>query len=147
MLNKEDWLSPMNKILWIKAFRERKKEVTIRDGRKFKIKYIGEKVRVSPVRGFSPLAWFPLEKVTNSAWLTESSDTVPAGSNVYRKLIDDFIESKENGVDAVEQWPALEGKLPETIRRGFNQARKDKDKVQVITRDQKVYLLRGDSDE
>lgn len=69
----EDWLSPMNKLIWIKAFKAKAKSVTLRDGRKFKIEYKQRNetdiVVVNPVKGRIPMGSFELKSVTESTWL------------------------------------------------------------------------------
>lgn len=70
---REDWLSPMNRIIWIKAFRAKDTEVTLRDGRKFIMDY-GKKPGVVFVKAKDervPRGSFELEKVTHNSWLTE----------------------------------------------------------------------------
>ena len=73
----EDWLSPMNKLIWMKAFKARSNHATLRDGRKFKIKYKHrnktEIAQVSPVQGLVPMGSFELRSVTDSSWLDDES--------------------------------------------------------------------------
>jgi len=73
----EDWLNPMNKILWIKAFRSKSPTVTLRDGRKFTIKYARRNnidiVEVRPVDGLVPMGFFELKKVTDNSWLSDGN--------------------------------------------------------------------------
>ena len=72
---REDWMSPLNKIIWLKAFRAKQTEVTIRDGRRFRLDYdrIPGKVWVSfDGAAFHPCGWFDLKKVTNQLWLQDT---------------------------------------------------------------------------
>ena len=74
----EDWLSPLNRIIWMAAFRKKEQTVTLRDGRKFVIDYDrrpGE-VFVKPAKGSGdlvPRGFFNLKKVTENVWLAESN--------------------------------------------------------------------------
>lgn len=79
----EDWLSPLNRIDWYRAFKARDRIVTLRDGRRFEIDYdhmemiksTGEKrklVHVRPADGrLSPRGFFDLKEVTSKQWITE----------------------------------------------------------------------------
>jgi hypothetical protein len=77
-MRKENWLSPLNKMIWVKAFQNRATEMTIRDGRKFTIKYstqrlYGEPADMAWVRSEQfdgPCGWFPVKKVLDPIWLT-----------------------------------------------------------------------------
>jgi hypothetical protein len=73
----EDWLNPMNKLIWIKAFKAKSPTVTLRDGRKFTIKYKQRKgvdiVEVRPVEGMVPLGFFELKQVTDNSWLDDTN--------------------------------------------------------------------------
>ena len=79
----EDWMSPLNKVIWMRAFRKKQTEVTLRDGRKFEINYnvrplvfasTGEKfdlVHVQPADGtFAPCGYFRLKEVTDPRWVS-----------------------------------------------------------------------------
>lgn len=72
----EDWLSPMNKLIWIKAFKAKQTQVTVRDGRKFTIQYKKRNnvdiVFIRPVVGSVPMGFFELRKVTEPSWLEEN---------------------------------------------------------------------------
>jgi len=151
---KETWLSPPNRIIWIKAFRERAEIVTIRDGRKFKLRYstetiFGENkemVYVSPLRDeFCPAGWFRLEKVTDNLWLTETFSE-PRGESIYQVLLREFIKTGYAGVDVKEEWPALEDRQSATLRQGFSSAilaaGQAGRKLEVRTIEGRVYLYR-----
>lgn len=80
----KNWISPTNKIVWIKAFRRKATKVTLPkpDGRTFICQYDlrpGE-VLVTPANGrsFVPRGWFNLDKVTNEEWLDDDIKKVTA---------------------------------------------------------------------
>jgi len=86
---REDWMSPLNRVIWLKAFRARQTEVTIRDGRKFKLNYdvrplelpaSGETrklVHITPADGqFVPSGYFNLKEVTDPSWVKEDKTEV-----------------------------------------------------------------------
>jgi hypothetical protein len=91
-----DWLSPLNRINWIRAFKTRATTCTLRDGRKFNIKYSSdnqsgvkplfyktteetrELAHVSPAdteqngnMKLIPRGYFDMSKVTDKAWIYE----------------------------------------------------------------------------
>ena len=78
----EYWLSPMNRVIWVKAFRARANSATLRDGRTFDIRYVTRKfmgenrdmalVAPTPGRGFAPMGYFDLKRVTDKLWIEES---------------------------------------------------------------------------
>lgn len=92
---RENWMSPLNKIIWLRAFKKRQEFVTIRDGRKFicdydvppfVIKTLGENINVVHVRMapmdqqpvwvetvFAPYGFFDLKEVTNIHWITQTT--------------------------------------------------------------------------
>lgn len=125
----EDWLSPMNKLIWIRAFKNKEREVTLRDGRQFKISYSMESFfSAEPAQEYAwveckkegaPRGWFRMSKVTSSEWVNE--ETQPKGG-MYIQYLDEFIQGGEPGVSVTEQWPALEGRLASSIRQGFTSA-------------------------
>jgi hypothetical protein len=69
---RNNWMSPLNKVIFYRAFREKRAEVQINDGRTFSINYeqrpgyawvehIGkEKI---------PCGWYDLKVVTNKSWI------------------------------------------------------------------------------
>ena len=73
-----NWLDPLNRIIWRAAIKDRKTEMTLRDRRVFKLKYVWltpfgdqdkkarkikvEYVWVCPRDGFVPCGWFQVEK-------------------------------------------------------------------------------------
>lgn len=81
--NPEDWLSPMNKLIWFEAFTKRLTHVKLRDGRKFTITYKHtpdyEVAKVAPMVGYIPRGTFELKIVTNLLWLTENKGAVHSG--------------------------------------------------------------------
>lgn len=92
---REDWMSPLNKVIWMNAFRSKKKQVTIRDGRKFDITYdvrplyyktTGETrplARVTCTNGESaPMGFFDLTVVTDPQWVTEDDKVKVTEPNV-----------------------------------------------------------------
>ena len=71
----EDWMSPLNKIIWHRAFKARKTQVRLRDGRRFSIDYdqIPGKAWVTIVGGPThPCGWFDLARVTHDQFLYEA---------------------------------------------------------------------------
>lgn len=150
---KESWMSPLNRIRWIRAFRERKRSCQIRDGRKFTIRYIKWRKRdyalVQPVRGYVPMGIYDLERVTDKIWVTEGERE--AEKNKYQNYLESFVNGTEGGVDIREEWPDLAGRKASTLRAGFNAARNrvgiDADGVRVIEDEKSVYLVKGPEDE
>ena len=78
----EDWMTPLNKIIWMRAFKAKATEVTLRDGRKFIINYdveplllktTGEKrvlCHVKPADGsLAPRGYIDLKEATHNEWL------------------------------------------------------------------------------
>ena len=102
----EDWLSPLNRVLWVQAFKARKTKIKLRDGREFKINYdvrplhyktTDEKfdlVHVQPMDGkFVPSGYFRLDVVTNIAWIGDA----PRRNEVRQAKIDrEIIEEVAN---------------------------------------------------
>ena len=94
----ENWMSPLNKIIWYRAFKKRQRYVTIRDGRKFIVEYdnvppfvvktLGQNIKVIHVRmapmseqpswvetNFVPYGFFDLKEVTNIHWISQGRKT------------------------------------------------------------------------
>ena len=153
----ENWLSPPNRIIWLKAFKAKAKEVEIRDGRKFSIKYFenstifgkekADYVKVTPKTGFAPMAYFNMSKVTDTLWLTETDSAERAAKeSVYVTHLDEFIASDSDGIDVVQQWPGLSSRLLTTIRQGFANAKDERGKkasgIVVTMSEGKVYLIK-----
>lgn len=84
-VSKSNWLDPLNKIIWQKAFRERATEMTLRDGRVFTIRYKtmcpfgdSEARRKGVVVDYAwvqpkgtlgpPCGWFQVKDVLNPDW-------------------------------------------------------------------------------
>lgn len=148
----------MNRMIWIRAFRTKADKVELLDGRKFTIKYIknpfysnsekGDKLvaLVRPVRGYIPMGYFRMSRVTDKLWITESDrdDTKPSG---YIVKLEEFLNSDLNGVQVDEQWPDLNSKTMETLRRGFNLAKsqisRKAENVNVVVNEGKVFLVKG----
>lgn len=155
MKNRENWLSPMNKVLLIKAFRERAEQIKLRDGRVFTMRYDGEgdeaRVFLKARDSTAPCGWFILKTVTDSYWITESPEGSGPKEGLYLNLLDEFIKSKVKGVDLIEEYPGLEGKLATTIQSGFAKAKAERgkraDDVRVLSQEGRVYLLREDDDD
>ena len=94
-VKQDNWMSPLNKVIWYKAFKARATRVTIRDGRKFILDYdvpdfviktLGENIKVVHVRmapmkeqpswvetNFVPFGFFNLSEVTNMHWISRAS--------------------------------------------------------------------------
>jgi hypothetical protein len=65
------WMSPLNKIIFHKAFVARQKEVQIGDGRQFNIDYSKRPgfAWVSPIGAdYIPAGWFDMSRVTKKDW-------------------------------------------------------------------------------
>jgi hypothetical protein len=159
----ESWLSPMNRAIWVKAFRNRDKKVKLRNGREFEIRYgiqhrfkaseeVEENAFVKPVKGFAPCGYFRMSKVTDEQWITEQ-DKTRDNENLYVTLLNEFVRSREPGVAVREEWSEQLGdRLNTTIRQGFAtaivQGRREKrvpKSVEVMTIDGSVYLLREEN--
>lgn len=80
----ESWMSPLNRIIWHKAFKQKTSKVKIRDGREFVCKYFtkvaksGDKVemvKVDPAPGsansFVPCGEFRYNDVTHISWVSD----------------------------------------------------------------------------
>lgn len=69
-----DWLDPLNRIAFQRAFKTREPQVQLRDGREFILSYIYQKnehpkVLVTPKSGLVPMGTFNLNVVTDPLWL------------------------------------------------------------------------------
>jgi hypothetical protein len=153
MPNVESWLSPTNKAIWMKAFKNREKEVTIRDGRVFFISYetrsiFGEDKEVAkvwPKVGFAPIGFFRLEKAIDKLWLTEAEKATGEPANKYVIYLDEFVKSDSDGVNVTEMWPEFAGSSVETIRRGFNKAKSYRqltDQIQLVVSGGEAFLVK-----
>lgn len=154
-MRREDWLSPMNRLVWMKAFRAKSNTVTIRDGREFKLRYstqtiFGEDmdmVWVEPKKGFAPAGWFRMKHVTDELWLTESSEPYSQKESMYVNLLKNFMDSGYKGVDVMQHYPNLEGRVKTSVRQGFAsaiiQVGQKASNIVVKTIDGKVYLFKG----
>jgi hypothetical protein len=89
MPEKEDWLSPLNRIIWLRAFRARQTLVTLRDGRKFTVDYdrIPGKAWVDIASSeVNPCGWFDMERVTDDLFLSEQDN--PRGTvNSFQRIL------------------------------------------------------------
>jgi hypothetical protein len=157
--DREYWLSPMNRALLRRAFRKRQKQVKLRDGRKFKIKYEkqhiysngkAERVFVSPERGFAPCGWFRYSKITDELWITESQYD-DSHQSLYVSYLRDFIESDLDGIDVLLRWKELDERTNQTVRNGFRNAKNflgiHAEGVQVINVEGRVYLIKATDDD
>lgn len=83
-VDKSEWLDPLNRMIWQRAFRLKLTETTLRDGRKFTIKYVDGKDRegkpivkawIRPVagQGFAPCGWFVVKDCLDPLWLKETT--------------------------------------------------------------------------
>lgn len=154
----EDWLSPLNRVKFQRAFRNKAAQVVLRDGRKFVLKYTkkrfyGERVEVvfiSPEYEFVPCGYFRMEKVLEKDWLFEQEQQQQT-PGIYDKIVNKFIDSEFNGVNVLEEYKELQGKNYQTIRRGLALAvgvkGKEADHVSVVTDDEVVFLLKGSVDD
>jgi len=143
MIKNENWLTPTNKVLWMKAFRSRAEHVELRDGRRFQIKY--KTATFFPSDGPKEYAW-----VTDQLWLTES-DRPDVPESKYSLYLDEFIDSDVQGVLVTNMWPELRGRLHKTLQRAFTTAKaargKKAEHVLVATDDNKVFLLKQEPSE
>lgn len=71
----ENWLNPLNKLLFVKAFKNKANTCIIRDGRTFKLSYeqktmygeLKDVVHITSISG--PSALFLMERVLDETWL------------------------------------------------------------------------------
>jgi len=88
----EDWMSPLNRIVWLRAFRTKKKVVQLRDGRKFSVDYnqIPGKAWVCIMGGPThPCGWFDLYRVTDELFLTEQANS-KGTVNMFQQVADGY---------------------------------------------------------
>jgi len=85
-----EWLNPLNRLIWQRAFKAKEPTMTLRNGQKFSITYdcngrMG-KAWVQIVKGyeksgfdpFTPCGWFDYKEVTDPQWVKgDSSDKEP----------------------------------------------------------------------
>lgn len=76
-----EWLNPLNRMIWQRAFRAKETSMTLRNGQKFNIKYDYKgrtgKVwvqidRASAPQGFdsfTPCGWFDYNEVVDPNWI------------------------------------------------------------------------------
>jgi hypothetical protein len=71
-----DWMGPLNRLVWFRAFKTRAKTVRLADGRTFTLNYTEKpgKVVIRPKKGFVPCGTFELDRVTHLDWLSESEN-------------------------------------------------------------------------
>jgi hypothetical protein len=72
--SKDSWMSPLNKLIFFKAFRAKHTEVQISGGRQFKIDYDKRPgfAWISPIgKEIVPAGWFDLNVVTRKEWLSK----------------------------------------------------------------------------
>jgi hypothetical protein len=161
VIDRESAFTPLNKVLWMKAFRHRAKRVELRDGREFKLRYGNRRfgnrseatdyVWFEPAsEEFAPCGYLRMEIVTAKSWLTESDrPDMPDGK--YVLMLDKFIDSDIQGTEVRDLWPDLKGRLKATLQRGFSQAKihrgKAADHVKVVTDGDAVFLLKDKNGE
>lgn len=142
----------MNKIIWAQAFRERKKQVKLRDGRVFLISYQGERVKVKPAKGFIPTGEFLLKSVTDETWpavqeRNSGASLTQKGESVYTGMMREFVMSREKGVNVTEHWPNLGNRQVATLRQAFMRARTEVGKparrVEIIRESNNLFLVKG----
>lgn len=83
-MERADWLDPINRIIWQKAFKAQAATMTLRDGRVFTIDYRRVKVTSLDVRKSgvklkawvfpkhgecAPCGWFPVDDVIDITWI------------------------------------------------------------------------------
>jgi len=153
-IKREAAFSPLNKIVWMKAIRARKLHVTLRDGRRFRLVYKRQRltsehrevVWFEPMNEeFAPCGYLRLSIVTDKLWL-EESDRADMPDGKYVVMLDEFINSDLQGVEASDHWPELKGRLKATLQRAFAQAKvtrgKGADHVKITTVEGRVFLLK-----
>ena len=153
---RESAFTPLNKVLWMKAIKRRAAQVTLRDGRKFKLRYgnrrFGKRSESTDFCWFEPVSeefvpcgYLRMNIVTDKLWLEESDrPDVPDGKYVI--MLDEFIKSGLEGVEVRDNWPDLKGRLKATLQRGFKLAKDQRGikaaHVKVVTREDEVYLVK-----
>ena len=86
MAERENWMSPLNRVLFMQAFRKKATKVTIRDGREFTIRYDVRPLHYKVTDETRPLAcvevigpeevpfgFFDLTVVTNAQWVSDGN--------------------------------------------------------------------------
>jgi hypothetical protein len=157
----ENWKSPMNRLRFLRAIRDRENKVTLRDGRVFKLRYIPnpfhskdeevedkQTVLVIPERGFAPMGYFRISQVTAKEWVTES-DRRESPPGMYVRMLLDFIKLDLAGIQVDKQWPELEGKDINVVKRGFATAKsqhsKQAENIKVIKFEDQIFLVKEDA--
>lgn len=71
MYSPNDWLNPMNRIVFHNAVKNRTKRVRLGDGRVFLLDYKLKPghVRIQVDGHFAPMGWFELSKVEQPEWI------------------------------------------------------------------------------
>lgn len=155
-----NWLSPINKVRWHKAFCNHAKSVQLTDGRKFSIRYetmrskvTDEEWEVAHVIGPNvqdPSGYLRMSVVTKEDWIY-TDETKTSTDSLYVNRLEVFLKSKDEGVDVRVEWPELKDRNRETLRRGFNNAiiaiGKRAKKVNVLTQGDLIYLIKADADD
>jgi hypothetical protein len=75
VVKRENWMSPLNRIIWLNAFKARQTNVIVRDGRRFTLDYTQRSghvwVSIEPP-DHHPCGWFDLENMVDELFLTEN---------------------------------------------------------------------------
>jgi hypothetical protein len=82
-----EWLNPLNRMIWQRAFKAKSPTMTLRNGQKFSISYDDHgrkgKVWVAIIPGhqkpdfdpFTPCGWFDYEEVVHPTWVSGGNKT------------------------------------------------------------------------
>jgi hypothetical protein len=68
----DNWMNPLNRIVWFKAFKAKQQEVQISDGRQFRVDYSRQpgKIWIEPIgSSLVPCGWFDAKRVSDKTWL------------------------------------------------------------------------------
>jgi hypothetical protein len=161
-----NWLSPMNRIVLVRAFKAKTGKVTLVDGRVFRIKYsttrskaLNEEYEVAyiePIDGsFVPCGYFNLDKVMEDEWIFESDKKEPSPS-FYVTYLEQFLKSDTEGICVTDEWPDLKSRTKDTLYRGFSNAKMVKGKTATgitimthkndVTQETNVFLIKTGGD-
>jgi hypothetical protein len=72
-MSNSNWMNPLNKLIWIKAFKDKQELVKLPGGMQFKCDYRLKPglvwVKPSDGRTLVPCGWFDLNIVTKESWI------------------------------------------------------------------------------